>query len=341
MPYVSRKKSMPTRRRRSYKNGPSRRKGLSKTERVQVKSIAKSAVNACVESKYFNVNGGVTDEQPSPIWQIAGQNSEISCWGFTTGSRRDYGTNATYNWGVSPVDGSSVAMDSLNLNQLFRTNAVPASRAQYALEGLECRPSYNEVQWLFERRQSNTIADPSAGMPYKVRMLRLVPRATKASYQAIDPQNDCFLDELGEPFGPSSVSGASPLFDRRAFYLAKANSRRYKVIADTTFGMLPSSIRTDIFAPLNSGQGNDNPLVNQPSMGGVKVIKTKHDLGKVFHYENPNESSASGGSQYPSTGFEPEFVLFLVSAVGGVDAAGDLTDNISLSARCVSTFKDA
>jgi hypothetical protein len=313
------------------------KKGLTKTEKKQVTTIAKRAVTSVAESKYFNVNGGIENYIAVPAWQSNGVNSEVSCWGFTTGLRRNAENSGIYKWGIDPANGNAVSMTSLNLNYLFRDTATPESRQQYSLEGLTCRPSYNEVKWLIERPQSNTITDETTAVPYKIRMLRLVPRALKASYQEIDPKNDCFLDAVNEPFGPSSLSATgTPVLNLREFHLAKANSRRYRVIADTTFTMLPSSVRTDIFDP--GPDANNSPIVTQPSTSGCKVMTTKHNIGKELHWQTPNDT-ASAFSQYPDNGFEPEFVLFLVGALGGV-GAGALTDNIRISARPVSTFKD-
>ena len=120
-----------TRRRVSSKTS---KKGLTKTEKTQVKTIAQRAINSVAESKYFNVNGGILNYASVPVWQNGGVNSEISCWGFTTGLRRDYTNSAVYKWGVDPVNGNPVNMTSLNLNYLFRDSALPESRQQYSSE---------------------------------------------------------------------------------------------------------------------------------------------------------------------------------------------------------------
>ena len=331
MPYV--KKRMP-RKRPPRRKAP--KKGLTKVEKKQVNTIAKRAVRSEAESKYFNVNGGILNYAPVVAHQVGTVNSEIGMWGFTTGVRRS-AENAIYRWGQDPANGNITSMTSLNLNYLFKNTTLPASRQQYSLEGQTCRPSYNEVQWFLERPQSNTISDPSKGVPYKIRMLRLVPRALKASYQTINPNTDCFLDSVNEAFGPASLDTAgAAVFNLKEFHLAKANSRRYRVIADTTFSMLPSSTRTDTFDPnLATAQSS---VIGQPSTSGCKIIKTKHNIGKELYWTDPN-STASAFDQYPETGFEPEFVLFMVAAIGGL-TAGDLSDNIRISARPVSTFKD-
>lgn len=340
MPYAKRTGM----RKRSYARRPNRKnytkKGLTKTEKSQVKTIAKRAVNTMVESKYFDVVT-VPPTFPSVAWQSAGVNSEIGMWGFTTGVRRSADNSQTYKWGVNNVSGTQTSMTSLKMNSVFRSNASPNSRRQYALEGLSCRPAYNEVQWLFQRPQSNVVTDSFQGVPYQIRMLRLKPRALKASFQVIDPNVDCFLNALNEPFGPASVepNTTTKVMTLQEFHLAKANSRRYNVIQDTTFSMLPSSVQTVVFDPV-AGTGNTADQVTNPSLSGVKILKTKHNMGKEFHYLDPDTSTGGGGSQEPSTGFEPEFILFLVAAVGGVPA-GTLTDNITISARPVSTFKDA
>lgn len=332
MPYVKRTGM----RKRAYTRRTNRKtyakKGLTKVEKTQVKSIAKRAVNVMVESKYFNVNT-ITNQAPNPIWQFGGVNSEIGCWGFTTGVRRNADSGSTYKLGVDPTNGSQTSMTTLSMNTVFRSNNSVVSRQQYSLEGLTCRPAYNEVQWLLERPQSNTISDATKAVPYQIRMIRLKPRVIKASYQVILPSNDCFLNSLNESFGPSSLSTqGAPSMIRQDFFLAKVNSRKYNVVEDTRFTMLPSSIQ-------GSGDG-DTPLVLAPNNSGYKIIKTRHNMGKEFHYNNPDAGTGSGGLQEPSAGFEPEFILFFVAAVGGVPA-GTLTDNIQLSARPVSTFKDA
>jgi len=328
-----RRGSTRTRRRKVYT-----KKGLTKTEKTQVKTIAKRAVNTMIESKYFNVNT-ITYQAPNPIWQFANVNSEIGCWGFTTGVRRNADSGNTYKLGVDPTNGTQTSMTTLGMNTVFRTNNSVESRQQYALEGLSCRPAYNEVQWLLERPQSNTQSDATKAVPYQVRMIRLKPKVLKASYQVILPTNDIFLNSLNEPFGPASLdAGGAPAMTRQDFFLAKLNSRRYNVVADTKFTMLPSSIKTTVLN--DPGTPGTSDLVSQPSSSGCKIIKTKHNMGKEFHYLNPDAGSGSGGLQEPSAGFEPEFILFFVAAVGGVPA-GTLTDNIRLSARPVSTFKDA
>lgn len=333
MPYGGAKGKMRKRVSRRRPTSSNTKKGLTKVEKKQVTSIAKKAVNSLAESKYFNVNGGITNVAPVPIVRDnANMNSSISCYGFTTGARANSDTNQRYNFGVNPITGASADMTTLNMNQVFRTNDIIPARQNYAIEGLTCRPSYNECQWLFERPQSNTTVDGQKAQPYKIRMIRIVPRALKASAQSIDPENDMFLDALNEPYGPASISGTQPFFGPKDFHLAKVNSRRYRVLQDTGFTMLPSTIA--------SNTTTNTDLVNNPSASGYRVIKTKHNIGKELYYRDPDSAAATGGSQYPTTGFEPEFILFLICAIGGEQGFGDLTDNISLSARPVSTFKD-
>lgn len=332
MPYVKRSRMYKRSGARTTSRKTNAKKGLTKTEKTQVKKIAKTAINKMVESKYFDVVT-VQNNYPNPIWQSSGVNSPVACWGYTTGVRRSIDNSTTYKFGVNNVTGAQVSMTSLKMNSVFRSNVTPASRAQYAIEGLSCRPAYNEVQWLLERPLASTDSDPHKGQPYSFRMIRIKPRALKASYQAINPNFDIFLNSLNEPFGPASVGSANqPVMNEIDFYLAKVNSRRYNVIADTKFTMLPSVI--DSF---HSTYGN---RVTNPSTSGCKIIKTKHNMGKEFHYLNPDVSTSNGGSQDPESGFEPEFILFFVTALGGVPS-NTLVDNIRLSARPVSTFKDA
>lgn len=321
------------------------KKGLTKKERTQVKTIAKKTVNALAETKYFETNARIYREIPNPIWRYtnsAGTTfpSDICCLGYTTGKNRNYNSNGDqviYRYGVNNVNGLPIEMTDLQMNKVF----INTARPEQALDGNTCRPGFNEVQWVLDRPQANVTADPFKGLPYKVRIIRVVPRALKGSFQQIDPQTDLFLDQYNMPYGVATINPTTsePVFQSFEFHMGKVNSRRYRCIQDTTISMLPSSISDINF-------GAELAQVSTSTNQGFAKLKTKHTIGKELFYKTPNEPMGTNWDewyQYPDTGFQNEFIFFHFLAVGNpeVDASQrGLSDNVFLTARPVSTFKD-
>jgi hypothetical protein len=233
------------------------------------------------------------------------------------------------------VNGGAVPMGSLNLNNVFTESNLVPQRAQYAPDGVMVRPSYAESQWVFERPMVSTQVDPELGVNYKIRMIRCRPRTSKLAYQACDPRFDLFLDQVNEPMGISTTNDSGvPTFDTYEFHMAKTNSRRYQILEDKVFDLAcPGS-----YSNLNIGNGE---YTTTDIKSGFMRIVRKHDIGKELYYPQFNDRSDSA-NQYPSTGFQPEFVLFHLCAVGSVQTGTDAVsaNNIRLSCRPVSTFKD-
>lgn len=318
-------------------------RGLTKLEKQQTKTIAKKEVSKAIESKYFETNPEIFEQVAVPAWRNNNVNSEVGVYGYTTGLQNNSNTSIpnqtnSYRYGANSVNGDAIPMTSLDLNRVFTdANTIP-QRASYSVEGSSLRPSYNECQWLIDRKQGVVTSDKEKGLPYKVRMIRVVPRALKGSAQQIDPRFDLFLDQYNEPFGIRSTNSAGQnVFGSYAFHMAKTNSRRYRVIADKTVTLLPTGAVTD----LNTNVVNLNDVNN-----GFRKIKTKHNIGKELFFQSPNVvvSPTDANNQYPDTGFTPEFVLFHVIALGNPETNQDdrgTADLIKISARPISTFKDA
>lgn len=326
------------------------KKGLTKVEKTQVKTIAKKAVNSLAESKYFETSGGITSLGPAPIWRTSsaptGYNSEITCYGFTTGFNRsvDSAPSTTiYRYGVDNVTGATLPMSSLNMNRIFTTSDPVVARRQQAIEGNVIRPSFCECKWLLERPLSNTQTNPDSALPYAIRMIRVRPKALKGSYMKQNPYTDLFLDQYNEAFGVGTGNLSSGvLFAKSDFYMAKVNNRLYTCLEDKIFTMLPTATESN----LGTG-GLEANVVGQPDRGGNKVMTTKHNIGKEFYYNEPNIiASTNEDRQYPDTGFVPEFILFHVIGQGtqplgvGQEAQIGSAFGVTLSARPVSTFKD-
>ena len=134
MPYVKRKRAVRKAPKRRRANPKTTKKGLNKTEKSQVKTIAKKAVNSLAESKYFHTNSTIAKIVPNPIWKTAaGVVSEISCLGYSTGrgvSAAFGGSAVNINYGVSVVDASVIPMQTLNMNKVFKNDdAIVARRS--------------------------------------------------------------------------------------------------------------------------------------------------------------------------------------------------------------------
>jgi len=312
-------------------------RGLTKVEKKQTTTIAKKVVNSMLESKYFRTNPNIVAQNSVPAWKNGTTKSEVAVFAYTTGINRQLnsaGQEKSYRYGVNSVDGSEIAMTSLDLNKVFKeSNSIP-QRESYHVVGSSIRPSYNECQWLLNRVQGNVTANKDNGLEYKIRMIRAVPKALKGTFQPIDPKEDLFLNQYNQPFGIATLNSAgAQVFGEFEFHMAKTNSRRYRIISDKVLTMKPSNLAI-------TGGTFDVNVVNE----SLRKIKTTHNIGKELFYEQPNVSDDNGHNQYPDTGFSNEFILFHVIATGNpnVTQAERITPGLlNISARPVSTFKDA
>ncbi len=310
--------------------------GLNKVEKKQVSTIAKKAVNSIAESKYMATVANIAKVVPNPIWKDGLQVSEISCLGYATGralSSAYVGSAVSIKYGVSIVDGTSIDMASLNMNKVFKDDDPVVARRQNAIQGHSVRPSFAECQWLLERPGGAFSSEPTNSQPIRVRMVRVRPRPIKGSAQSCNPEFDLFLDQYNESIGISSATSAGvSIFGQYEFEMSKVNNRRYQVLQDTYFTMSSTSVQNNI---LNANKYETNVI----STSGQKKLKTKHNIGKELYYTSPN---ASEDNSYPQSGFNPEFILFHFQTMGQPLSIDDRinTDNICLTARPVSTFKD-
>lgn len=317
--------------------------GLNKKEKKEVSKIAKKAVLGLAESKYFNINGALGEDSFNAAWRTSiGIASEVAVLGYTTGFEKALnkdGSVTAYKYGVDPSSGSNKNMDSLELNRIFHAGSgVPND--QFQIEGKTVRPAFTETQWLLNRLagQTNTLAQVQNGLIYKVRMIRVKPRPSKASHIQVDPQTDLFLSNFNDEFGIQSQTGTTYVFNPYEFVMAKVNSRKYKVLEDKMFTMGPAGNYTN----LEAADGHLVPYqVQVGETSSMRSFKIKHNIGKELYYENPNGSTDE--DQYPQDGFTPEFVLFHVWAQGNPNEEFGLrtTPNLlRISCRPVSTFKD-
>lgn len=327
-----RKRSTRTRRRKVYS-----KKGLTKTEKTQVKTIAKRAVNSLAESKYFHTKEYV-DEPFNWAWYLTGgTQSQVGAVGFTTGFEKAMETDGSqdaYKYGVNSTGGAQ-NMNSLEMNRVFLSNASNPQGASYAIEGSMLRPSYNESKWLLNRIAGDTTNVLDNGLPYRVRMLRLRPKSLKGSFQRVDPKTDAFLDQFNREFGIQSLDDqGAPIMDEFQINLAKANSRKYTVIEDTQMVINPPMTYDTI-----NDAGAITYVARQTSNTQRQFTKT-HNIGKELFY--PDTETNTTASTLPQNGFIPEFILFHVVHIGTPSSPINRLrpDQLSINCRPVSTFKD-
>ena len=336
------KRVMKRKRTTNYK-----KKGLTKTERTQVKTIAKRVTNSLAETKYFNVSRGLGELPFHHAWENAGSFSEIAVLGFTTGYEKsntgDGQASRAFKYGVNS-SGNQINMDSLELNRIFTdTDTIPDGAAvkQNAIEGQTVRPSFCQTKWLLNRLAGgiDTLPTVQNGLAYKIRMIRCKPRVTKGSHQRVDPIQDLFVDQANNEFGITTTQGGINLWNGFEFMLAKPNTRKYQILEDTIFTMGSGGNYTN----LGSAEDLLKPYqVQQAESSACKVLTRTHDIGKEFYYSDPNDT-VDPLSQYPSDGFVPEFILFHVWASGNPEETFTLRETPSLlrlSCRPVSAFKD-
>lgn len=343
MPYGKPKRYLSRRPKRNRARTKAGKKGLTKTERSQVKKIAKKAVNTMAESKYFNINGSLGEDTMQAAWRTStGIQSEIAVLGYTTGFEKALnkdGSTTAYKYGVDPSSGSNKNMDSLELNRIF-TSGAGAPNDQYQIEGRTINPSYAESHWMLNRLagKTDTLSQVQRGLTYKVRMIRVKPRPVKSSHQQVDPQQDLFLSSFNGEFGVQSLSGTTYIFNPYELMLAKVNTRKYRVLEDKFFNLGTAGN----FTNLGAAEEFIVPYqVQQPEASSLKIIKCKHDIGKELYYDDPNGTGDT--DQYPQDGFTPEFVLFHVWAQGNPNeefALRTTPELVRISCRPVSTFKD-
>lgn len=336
-------------RKRGKKSGTRKRrvtkaKAKYVTTKKEVKTIAKAAVLKMAENKYFNTNSTINAEQVNAAWRVSTLNSDIGVWGYSTGYNRQSNPgneNEAIRYGVSTADGSDITITNLKMNQVFLRDDTNETLRAFVIEGQHIRPGYNECKWFLNHLSVNTSADETKGLNYRVRCIRVRPKAIKGSYQDIDPQNDLFLDQYNQPFGIASLNaaGTDALFTREQFHLAKSNSRRYSVLQDSFYTIAPANTYNPI--PLNDGAGSTVLSVGTIS-SGCATMTTKHNIGKQLFYPKA-ETGTETLDAYPDTGFVPEYIFWHVIALGD----GEVTQanrgtplGMTISARPVSCFKD-
>jgi hypothetical protein len=316
-----------TNRRRNTRTGG---KHLTKTEKKETKAIVNATLNRKLESKYFNCKS-ITDS--IALYRCRTNTNGIGVRGFATCEDKNaQGTRIQY--GRDTSDNSVKYLTELNMNRSFSDQDSAGTERSNSIVGHYCNPSLAQSEFILERDYLQSSAGGSDYStlnvaPYFVRVLRLCPRPTKLSTVDIDPENDAFVNELGQQTGV-----ADSAFGPAQLMLYKVNSRKYKVVGDIKFEMVPPFTTTEV----DTGIGTDALVTNIAKSGFMKKLVMRHDIGKKLYFE-----SGSGSSGNSTAGQKNEFILFHTCQLG-INSTNSLSSNSALnllmSGKFVSTFKD-
>jgi len=310
--------------------------GLNKKEVKQTKQIVKKTVNSMAESKYFECKDVLTGKG---LYRARSDVKGIGVLGFATledknsdGTRLPYGRddNNAYQY-----------LTELNMNRASDVADNNVFRRTQAIEGNYVSPSFAQSSFILARDYVETTGlaandySTLAAAPYFVRVIRIQPRASKFSTEAVNPMSDAFVDETGQHTGIDDND-----FGPIELMTYKSNSRKYKVISDKSFTMVPPftvNNQSTGFTAAGTDPGNAS-VSNLTANGCLKTMNMRHDIGSKLYFPQ-----GSIGRHNSATGQKNEFILFHTCQIG-VNSAVSLTGNdatkMLISGKFVSTFKD-
>ena len=311
--------------------------GLTKKEQSQTKQIVKKTILNQAESKYFNCAG---IKNGNGLRRARSNVNNIGVRGYATCENRN-ADSLVLNYGVNSSTNAPESIDELNMNRTFQNSGGTDHENTQAVVGCYASPSLAVSDFILERDYISTESEAidyqtANALPYIVRVLRIAPRATKFSTIAIDPERDAFVNELGQPTGIHDGT-----FGPRELMLYKANARKYKVISDKSFTLLPPMTASNVA----TGQSATDPLTetgaqltNIVGQACMKRLHMKHDIGKKLYFEEGGVDADNS-----QTGQKNEFILFHTCQIGGnshSSTSGYNALNMLISGKFVSTFKD-
>lgn len=298
---------------------------LTKKQQKQTKEIVQNEIKKEADNKYFNVrdmnemtNGGVGLK----LVPARSSYARMYVLGFATGTGAQTGGQDTLKYGYDAVDGETKSIQALQHGKIF-----PAGDTNgYDVQGSYVTPSLNittfNLQRLYEA-MSDQFDDALRTVPYLVRVLRLIPRPLKGSFQTMDPERDAFVDQFNQEIGIRNGN-----FKQYELHMLKPNTKKYSVKLDNKFVINPSTIynKLDIATGDYQVSNTYNTCFTQMTF--------KHDIGKKLFYESPKEASN------PTDGFKNEYILFHIVPLGAADQPGINPDNCRIGVKSVGTFKD-
>ena len=330
---------LPSKSKRKSKGAPKQKKKgtLSKKQQSQTKDIVKKEMKKATESKYFNCAGL---KSANALRRARSNVNFIGVRGYAICENKTaHGIPLAY--GFNSSSNAMEQMDELNMNRTFQSTGGTDHENTQAVVGCYATPSLAISDFILERNFLTTEDeavdyDTADTAPYFVRVLRLAPRASKLSTVSIEPNQDAFVNELGQPIGISDGD-----FGPHELMLYKANARKYKVIADKSFTLVPPMTASNVA----TGQSATDPLTetaaqvtNIVGKGSFKRLTMKHDIGKKLYFEEGGVDANNS-----QTGQKNEFILFHTCQIGvnsQASSSGYNALNMVISGKFVSTFKD-
>lgn len=309
--------------------------GLNKVEKKQVKAI----INKKAESKYFKT-ALMASPQGLQLQTNVADESHIECHGFIAGVSNIEGVAATY--GYTSAGGVASSITPLNIFKTFQATTVNADGTVtagdeqkyevYIPEGRRCAPSFAQTQMRIFRDCVNTNSDDKAEMavPYYYRVVRVLPKKQKFTDVELDPQSDLFLDNYGGSYGIYSGGDAyTPAFQRFELMTSKINTRRYQVLDDIKFQLLPPTSTSNGFDDF------DGRLVSTINGNGAKLLTFNHKRPKTLYYDG-NYQEQSGTQPLTNNCQE---MIFVHCCMLGTDSP-NINLQTKVDVKVVSMFKD-
>lgn len=305
------------------------------------KATYQAAVKAVLdmkEEKYFNC---VADQQIYPEVPTAGS-KKCSVAAFATTSNLDPQGNILTYCGRN--------IYKLDMLKPFKSTDTPI-RAPNKLDGKYCIPTSSLIGWNINRNyvemepiQSST-TDPNSvhGLPVRCRVIRVTPKLAAGVTAQINPSQDLFLDQYGEPYSALFNS-----FTYSDLEYAQVNTNVYTVLGDDKFTLVPplNVTNTD-----NSGLTYWRPsILAYPTGANTKRMVTSHQLadkkGGAVHYNQPDAAATVNAT----SGSRREYIFMHFWYQSGdhgnqaaLTGAGIVPafDDIKIHLRPESRFKDA
>jgi hypothetical protein len=315
---------------------------LSKTQRSEVKVLAKKTIHSVAESKVFNS----TDK--NDIKNLSGLHPRGGGWGGNTFTVRSFAVStaelggttvaAPPSYGFTTPTGSTPApMIALNMQRLFPPiNNVPTQFNANQIEGEICEPYRATTRWQIDFPSVITDANDDGAHPVKVRFIRVQAKRAKYSTVSIIPSQDLFLSQHGAETGVGNILNSNENVKMQGHDVIenRLNRAKYTVIQDTVKTLYPMSTRyiNGVVTDLETGNMNCGPW--------SWVFHCTHKMSSKLVYRNANESSTTADVKLqPLAGGSGEmiFIHYVSEGIGGAGNRGGVLDT-----SCVpsSVFKD-
>lgn len=276
------------------------KRGLNKTEKKETKAIVKAAIKKEHTLKYFDVDSTFTAAVPA-VSQQANALKQISVLGYSS-TTNENNAGVTQNYG-------SQAFVPLYLARPFKENNPSSELATNALNGQYILPKKALSRFSMERVSytnavsNGNLQDPDIAetLPIHYRIIKVEIKAQQGTMEVVDPNNDLFLDQHGQPIGIDQ-----PNFDRLVIKFAPINTKKYKKVSDIQGTINQNNIITPMRDSVATAQNVYTDVVTQKNGASEKYFTIPFQLsnrkgGKLF-YQDPQQSSAvqtftSGGKR--------------------------------------------